>query len=117
LATFRLRTELFATGRKIPLARKAFPRDMHGTRVSQICDKIWRCRKGHRSMSEEDGTECPATARGIMQCLGMLAEEAASLDLTKTMLAIREALKTCSAEGAERIGMTDIPVRFRPLLN
>jgi hypothetical protein len=68
-------------------------------------------------MSDNDGTECAATARGIIQCLGMLAEEAASLDLTKTMLAIREALRTCTAEGAERIGIPDIPACFRPLLN
>ena len=68
-------------------------------------------------MSDDDGTECAATANGIIQCLGMLAEEAAALDLTRTMLAIREALKTCSAEGAERIGLADIPAAFRALLN
>jgi hypothetical protein len=112
-----LRTELFTTDRKIPLARRAVPRDTHQKRISRFREKMVRRKKEHRSMSDDDGTECAATARGIMQCLGMLAEEAASLDLTRTMLAIREALRTCSAEGAERIAMTDMPARFRALLN
>lgn len=50
-------------------------------------------------MIDDDGSDCMATANGILQCLGMLAEEAASLNLSRTMMAIREAVLTCRAEG------------------
>ncbi len=38
------------------------------------------------------------TATGILQCLRMLAEEAASLQLTRTLSVLEEAIETCVAE-------------------
>lgn len=49
-------------------------------------------------MNEDDSLSCDATATGILHCLRMLAEEAESLRLTRTLLALREAIETCSAE-------------------
>lgn len=49
-------------------------------------------------MHEDDSLSCDATATGILQCLRMLAEEAESLRLTRTLVALREAIETCSAE-------------------
>ena len=43
-------------------------------------------------------SDCQADARGIMHCLRMLAEEAASLRLERTCEALRQALETCAAE-------------------
>ena len=39
------------------------------------------------------------TARGIVQCLRMLAEEAASLGMARTLDALETAIKVCAAEG------------------
>jgi hypothetical protein len=39
------------------------------------------------------------TARGIVQCLRMLAEEAAVLRMERTLEALRMAIKVCAAEG------------------
>ena len=52
-------------------------------------------------MNEEDSLSCDATATGILQCLRMLAEEAASLHLTRTLTALRDAIETCVAERIE----------------
>jgi hypothetical protein len=48
-------------------------------------------------------TDCSATPTGIMQCLRMLAEEAATLNLSRTLVAIQEALQACQSEGAETV--------------
>ena len=38
------------------------------------------------------------TARGIVQCLRMLAEEAAALGIARTMDALQAAINVCAAE-------------------
>lgn len=52
-------------------------------------------------MHDDDSLTCEATATGILQCLRMLAEEAASLQLTRTLSALREAIRTCADEHDE----------------
>jgi len=51
-------------------------------------------------MTDDDPfiSECEANAKGIMQCLRMLAEEAAHLHLSRTLAALREAISVCAAE-------------------
>jgi hypothetical protein len=49
-------------------------------------------------MNQDDSFGCDATATGILQCLRMLAEEAAMLRLSRTLDALREAIETCAAE-------------------
>ncbi|MBV9785999.1 MAG: hypothetical protein JO264_19530 [Acidisphaera sp.] len=49
-------------------------------------------------MDDEDRFPPEVSAEGIMQCLCMLAEEAASLRLLRTLLALRAALETCQSE-------------------
>lgn len=39
------------------------------------------------------------TAHGIVQCLRMLAEEASSLQLGRTLAALRAAMRICADEG------------------
>jgi hypothetical protein len=39
-----------------------------------------------------------ATAANVLRCLNMLAEEADSLNLPRTMLALRKAIRACQAE-------------------
>jgi hypothetical protein len=39
-----------------------------------------------------------ATAANVLQCLTMLAEEAENLNLPRTMLALRKAIRACQAE-------------------
>jgi hypothetical protein len=46
-----------------------------------------------------DASEADPTARGIVQCLHMLAEEAACLRLDRTLAALRTAMEVCAAEG------------------
>jgi hypothetical protein len=46
-----------------------------------------------------DLKEPAASASGIMQCLRMLADEAASLQLTQTLEALEDALEICRIEG------------------
>jgi len=55
-----------------------------------------------------DGDADP-TARGIVQCLRMLADEAASLGMARTLDALHAAIKVCSAEGdaAETLDVDD----------
>jgi hypothetical protein len=43
-------------------------------------------------------TDSDPTARGIVQCLRMLAEEAASLGLGRTLDALQTAISVCAAE-------------------
>jgi hypothetical protein len=45
-----------------------------------------------------DGDADP-TARGIVQCLRMLAEEAASLGMARTLEALKAAMTVCAEEG------------------
>ena len=52
-------------------------------------------------MPDDLDTDCTASPSGIMQCLRMLAEEAATLNLSRTLLAIHEALQACESEGGE----------------
>jgi hypothetical protein len=44
-----------------------------------------------------------ASAANVLQCLNMLAEEAVILDLPRTMLALRKAIRACQAEQARPI--------------
>ena len=39
-----------------------------------------------------------ASAANLLQCLTMLADEAASLNLPRTMLALRKAIRACKTE-------------------
>jgi hypothetical protein len=39
-----------------------------------------------------------ATTANVLQCLTMLADEAVALDLPRTMLALRKAIRACQAE-------------------
>lgn len=39
-----------------------------------------------------------ATAANVLRCLTMLAEEAENLNLPRTMLALRKAIRACQAE-------------------
>jgi hypothetical protein len=39
-----------------------------------------------------------STAANVLQCLTMLAEETANLNLPRTMLALRKAIRACRAE-------------------
>ena len=39
-----------------------------------------------------------ATAANVLQCLTMLVEEAESLNLPRTMVALRKAIRACQAE-------------------
>lgn len=45
-----------------------------------------------------DRNDCAATPAGLMQCLSMLADEAAMLHLPRTLCALREALNECRSE-------------------
>lgn len=40
----------------------------------------------------------PAMAANMLQCLTVLAEEAENLNLPRTMLALRKAIRACQAE-------------------
>ena len=52
-------------------------------------------------MDHDDSLACDATATGILQCLRMLAEEAASLQLNRTLVALRDAIAACASEREE----------------
>jgi hypothetical protein len=53
-------------------------------------------------MSDDDRISDQATATGILHCLRMLADEAASLHMTRTLAALQEAIQTCAAERSRR---------------
>lgn len=44
-----------------------------------------------------------ATAASLLQCLTMLADEAANLNLPRTLLALRKAIRACQAEQARPV--------------
>jgi hypothetical protein len=48
--------------------------------------------------SLDSDSDCDATATGIISCLRMLADEAASLKLARTITALRETIEICAAE-------------------
>ncbi len=52
-------------------------------------------------IDRDDSLACDATATGILQCLRMLAEEAASLHLNRTLVALRDAIAACASEHEE----------------
>jgi hypothetical protein len=60
-------------------------------------------------VEDEMEAECLATADGIVQCLQMLAEEAAGLRLARTLAAIQKALQVCHEEGQEQPRLPDGP--------
>ncbi len=50
-----------------------------------------------------------ATAANVLQCLNMLAEEAINLNLPRTLVALRKAIRACQAEQAR-----PVPTTLRP---
>jgi hypothetical protein len=46
-----------------------------------------------------------ASAANVLQCLTMLADEAVNLNLPRTMLALRKAVRACQAEQGRRVPM------------
>ena len=48
--------------------------------------------------SSDCDSDCDATATGIISCLRMLADEAATLKLARTITALRETIEICAAE-------------------
>jgi hypothetical protein len=46
-----------------------------------------------------------ATAANVLECLTMLAEEAVNLNLPRTMLALRKAIRACQAEQGRPLPM------------
>ena len=52
-------------------------------------------------MDNDDSVRAEAAATGILQCLRMLAEEAASLRLARTVVALQEAIEACESEQTE----------------
>jgi hypothetical protein len=46
-----------------------------------------------------------ATAASVLQCLTMLAEETANLNLPRTMVALHKAIRACQAEQARPMPM------------
>lgn len=54
------------------------------------------------------------TARGIVQCLRMLAEEAASLCMGRTLAALEAAIKVCADESDSEEDMLEEDVVARP---
>jgi hypothetical protein len=56
-------------------------------------------------MIDDDVTEAAlrATAANMLQCLTMLAEEADCLNLPRTMVALRKAIRACQAEQARPV--------------
>ena len=46
-----------------------------------------------------------ASVASVLQCLTMLAEEAVNLNLPRTLLALRKAIRACQAEQARPIPM------------
>lgn len=49
-------------------------------------------------LSLDSDSDCDATATGIISCLRILADEAASLKLARTITALRETIEICAAE-------------------
>jgi len=55
-----------------------------------------------RERKSSQPVACHATARGISQCLKMLAEEAGSLHLSSTVRALWSAIRICEHESSSR---------------
>lgn len=53
-----------------------------------------------RERNSSQPVACHATARGIVQCLRMLAEEASTLNLTSTVRALWSAIGICEHESS-----------------
>jgi hypothetical protein len=53
-------------------------------------------------MVDDESSEAAlhASAANVLQCLTMLAEEAENLNLPRTMVALRKAIRACQAEQA-----------------
>lgn len=49
-------------------------------------------------MWSDEPSDCDATPAGLVQCLGMLAEEAAVLHLPLTLCALHDAMRACLSE-------------------
>ena len=64
-----------------------------------------------RPMDDEEPqfADCHAAVAGILQCLESLADEADSLHMARTHLALRKAIRACQAEQSRR----DLPLRAR----
>ena len=58
------------------------------------------------SDDETQHPDCDPNAIGIIHCLHMLAEEAGSLQLARTMRALREAIAICEAERPPVAGLS-----------
>ena len=58
-------------------------------------------------MVDDDLSEAArhATASSVLQCLTMLSEEAVNLNLPRTLLALRKAIRACQAEQARPMPM------------
>lgn len=65
--------------------------------VRLVMKLSFRPQEGSEMFTEE---EAPASANGILQCLRLLAEEAATLNLQRTLWAIQDALETAEDESA-----------------
>ncbi len=66
---------------------------------------------------DEDGVAC-ASANGLLHCLRFLAQEAASLNLLRTLTAIEDALETALFESAtDRLRDGQQHASSMPLLN
>jgi hypothetical protein len=61
---------------------------------------------------DEIVTDCQPTASGILMCLRMLTEEALSLDLRRSVLALRAAALVVEAETADMEPIPQIGLRF-----
>jgi hypothetical protein len=61
--------------------------------------------RDHAAMMDDDLPYAArqATAANVLQCLVMLAEEAVNLNLPRTMLALRKAIRACQAEQARPV--------------
>ena len=58
-------------------------------------------------------SDADPTARGIMQCLRMLAEEATALGMPRTLDALQAAIAACAAEGHAADELEGVDIRLR----
>jgi hypothetical protein len=70
-------------------------------------------------LDNDFAAEPGASSMGIVQCLRMLADEASSLQMHRTLAALREAMEICTTEGAsalrdESAALTLTSATFRP---
>jgi hypothetical protein len=62
---------------------------------------------GFPDFPDAPDTDADPTARGIVQCLRMLADEAAALGMARTLDALQAAIRVCAAEGDAGEPLTD----------